>query len=84
MAVTSNPERSVDDTSLTRSRSVLDHNGFGTENEVEVAYYVSGGARYVLHLPLSTYEDLGKPSAITIAIYPGDRQDLMEREDFPA
>lgn len=84
MALTRNPERSVDDRSLTRSRSVLDHNGFGTENDVEVAYFVSGGTRYVLHMPTATYEDLGKPSSITIAIWPDDRQDLMEAEEFPS
>lgn len=29
------------------------------------------------------WEEMGKPREITVAIWPGDRQDLMEREDFP-
>lgn len=40
--------------------------------------------RPVIQLAPEMWRDLGNPEEITIAIWPGDRQDLMEREDFPA
>lgn len=39
--------------------------------------------RPVVELPPEMWRDLGNPETITIAIWPGDRQDLMESEDFP-
>lgn len=42
------------------------------------------GYRPTVQLAPEMWRDMGNPESITIAIYPGDRQDLMEQEDFPA
>ena len=44
-------------------------------------YY--GARRPYVRLTRTQYEELGKPTNITIAIWPGDRQDIMELSDFP-
>lgn len=75
--------------SLTRTRSVLDlDTEMGDPNSV---YFISldeeANARDVsrpfVQLARDQWRDMGDPERITIAIWPGDRQDLMEQEDFP-
>jgi hypothetical protein len=43
-----------------------------------------GRATREFHLGHEEWTAMGSPKELTIAIYPGDRQDLMEAEDFPA
>lgn len=80
---------------VTRTRSVLEL-AHKTEGEVRFGSLVEGkGGRMELdhHRPTvllsaDQWTDLGQPEAITIAIWPGDRQDLFDDDatydGFPA
>lgn len=76
---------------LTRTRSVLefDRNESILTTQVDKpgdpgrVVFRRETHRPKVHLSMETWEDLGAPESITIAIWPGDRQDLMEQEDFP-
>jgi hypothetical protein len=76
---------------LTRTRSVLTI-AEKREGEVRFGSMVEGvGDRMEIDhtrphilLDIDQWTDLGQPEAITVAIWPGDRQDLMEQENFPA
>lgn len=37
-----------------------------------------GTQRPVVQLARETWDDMGQPAALTVAIWPGDRQDIME------
>ena len=62
--------------SVTCTRSVLVYaNGVLTEDDI---VFNSGDDRPSVKIPMDLWKELGVPTAITIAIWPGDRQDLME------
>lgn len=79
--------------SLTRTRSVLTI-AEKREGAAEVRFgsMVEGvGDRMEIDhnrphilLDIDQWTDLGQPESITVAIWPGDRQDLMESDEFPA
>lgn len=62
---------------VTRTRSVLT-----LDEEVasgaEFAVFNSVDNRPRVNLPMAQWDELGNPDSITITIWPGDRQDLME------
>lgn len=63
---------------LTRTRSILTRDPSTRE-----ILFGSDSYRPYVKLTPEQWEDLGKPDEITIAIWPGDRQDIMEANDFP-
>lgn len=69
---------------MTLTRSVLQLVPIGADN---VITYKSEDdveeRRPVVRLSHEQWKELGSPLHITIAVWPGDRQDLMESEDFP-
>ena len=73
-------------TSLTRKRAVMKvtqkPETIGGER-FPAAVFRGGGGLLQLQINEETYADLGEPEEITVALWPGDRQDLMETEDFP-
>lgn len=80
---------------LTRTRSVLtvmeELKGevtFGSRREAELTddgqVKPPEFAHPIIHVSRETWEELGSPTQLTISIWPGDRQDLMESDEFPA
>lgn len=68
----------------TRQRKVLD---LKSQEGESVAVYdnpESESDDTVMCISAEAYEALGSPQHLTVAIWPGDRQDLMESEEFPA
>ena len=73
------------DTGLVRQMFVLKH---GDTSESDAWFGTSveagdGGGHETYVMSREDYEDMGSPKAITIAVFPGDRQDLLEDEGFP-
>ena len=74
-------------TTVTRSRMVLEQ-GEMRPNDTDVWF----GSRNddtgfldnpTVFLSVEKWRELGEPKALTVALWPGDRQDLMEADDFP-
>lgn len=72
---------------VTRKRTVLNL-VFRGEKSAEFGRYAEGrefldpdACRVIV--PLDRWLEMGAPQRVTVAIWPGDRQDLLEAEDFP-
>lgn len=87
-------ERKTKEVGLTRTMGVFTFDHLTAADEPGGLYFVQrdedaptaddDSRRPVIQLPPEMWRDMGNPEAITIAIWPGDRQDLLEQEDFPA
>lgn len=88
--ITRRQREMTDAATVTRTRSVLElitskyqgEKTFAKPHEGADGRTEMDGTRPYVRLSTEQWEDLGSPSQLTVAIWPGDRQDLMEDDSL--